>query len=88
MKKLVSLVMSIQHTEIVDSKPSEYFVIFLFQPIAAGSGIPQVKCYLNGVKIPRVVRIKTLFVKVVGVISSVVGGLAVGKVCLNSFHAT
>jgi len=25
---------------------------------------------------------------VVGVISSVVGGLAVGKVCLNSFHAT
>jgi len=52
----------------------------LFQPTAAGSGIPQVKCYLNGVKIPRIVRIKTLFVKVIGVISSVVGGLAVGKV--------
>ena len=50
------------------------------QPVAAGSGIPQVKCYLNGVKIPRVVRIKTLLVKVVGVICSVVGGLAVGKV--------
>ncbi|KAJ1526636.1 hypothetical protein ONE63_008221 [Megalurothrips usitatus] len=49
------------------------------EPIAAGSGIPQVKCYLNGVKIPRVVRIKTLLVKVVGVICSVVGGLAVGK---------
>lgn len=29
-----------------------------FQPIAAGSGIPQIKCYLNGVKIPRVVRLK------------------------------
>lgn len=28
------------------------------QPIAAGSGIPQIKCYLNGVKIPRVVRLK------------------------------
>lgn len=48
--------------------------------MAAGSGIPQVKCYLNGVKIPRVVRIKTLLVKVIGVICSVVGGLAVGKV--------
>lgn len=50
------------------------------EPVAAGSGIPQVKCFLNGVKIPRVVRIKTLFVKVFGVITSVVGGLAVGKV--------
>ena len=50
------------------------------QPVAAGSGIPQIKCYLNGVKIPHVVRIKTLVCKVVGVISSVVGGLAIGKV--------
>ncbi|CAG02706.1 unnamed protein product, partial [Tetraodon nigroviridis] len=29
-----------------------------YMPIAAGSGIPQIKCYLNGVKIPRVVRLK------------------------------
>ncbi|XP_066597551.1 H(+)/Cl(-) exchange transporter 7 [Prorops nasuta] len=49
------------------------------EPIAAGSGIPQVKCYLNGVKIPRVVRIKTLAVKTFGVIATVVGGLAGGK---------
>ncbi|XP_050670779.1 H(+)/Cl(-) exchange transporter 7 isoform X2 [Leptidea sinapis] len=49
------------------------------EPVAAGSGIPQVKCYLNGVKVPRVVRIKTLFVKSVGVITAVVGGLAGGK---------
>lgn len=28
------------------------------QPVAAGSGIPQIKCYLNGVKIPHVVRLK------------------------------
>lgn len=49
------------------------------QPTAAGSGVPVVKCYLNGVKVPRVVRIKTLFVKVIGVIASVCGGLAGGK---------
>jgi len=50
------------------------------EPVAAGSGIPQVKCYLNGIKIPRVVRIKTLIVKTIGVICTVVGGLAGGKV--------
>ncbi|KAM4717577.1 H(+)/Cl(-) exchange transporter 7 isoform 1-T1 [Anableps anableps] len=54
-------------------------MVAFFEPIAAGSGIPQIKCYLNGVKIPRVVRLKTLVVKVCGVICSVVGGLAVGK---------
>lgn len=50
------------------------------QPVAAGSGIPQIKCYLNGVIVPRVVRIKTLITKVIGVIGAVSGGLAVGKV--------
>ncbi|KAG0726682.1 H(+)/Cl(-) exchange transporter 7 [Chionoecetes opilio] len=49
------------------------------EPEAAGSGIPQVKCYLNGVKVPRVVRIKTLVAKAAGVTMSVLGGLAVGK---------
>lgn len=37
------------------------------------------KCYLNGVKVPRIVRIKTLGVKAVGVATSVIGGLAGGK---------
>lgn len=49
------------------------------EPIALGSGIPQVKCYLNGIKMPRIVRIKTLIVKTIGVISTVVGGLCAGK---------
>ncbi|CAL1266191.1 unnamed protein product [Larinioides sclopetarius] len=48
-------------------------------PVAAGSGIPVIKCYLNGVKVPEVVRLKTLIVKAVGVVTSVIGGLAVGK---------
>ena len=33
-------------------------------PSAAGSGIPEVKAYLNGVDIPNIFSIKTLFVKV------------------------
>ncbi|XP_054762760.2 H(+)/Cl(-) exchange transporter 7-like [Lytechinus pictus] len=49
------------------------------EPIAMGSGIPQIKCYLNGVKIPHVVRFKTLVCKVTGVIFAVAGGLTVGK---------
>uniref|UniRef100_A0A915D9R7 Uncharacterized protein n=1 Tax=Ditylenchus dipsaci TaxID=166011 RepID=A0A915D9R7_9BILA len=46
---------------------------------AAGSGIPHIKCFLNGIQIPGVVRLKTLFVKAVGVACSVGGGLAAGK---------
>ncbi|XP_015754177.1 PREDICTED: chloride transport protein 6-like [Acropora digitifera] len=48
-------------------------------PVAAGSGIPEIKCYLNGVKVPHVVRLKTLVCKAVGVLFSVAGGLFVGK---------
>lgn len=55
------------------------YMVAYVEPVAGGSGVPLVKCYLNGVKVPRVVRIKTLFVKVIGVITSVVGSLAGGK---------
>ncbi|XP_037821319.1 H(+)/Cl(-) exchange transporter 7 [Lucilia sericata] len=54
-------------------------MVTYLEPITAGSGIPQVKSYLNGVKIPRIVRIKTLAIKCIGVVTSVVGGLAGGK---------
>uniref|UniRef100_A0A8C6VRZ2 Chloride channel protein n=1 Tax=Naja naja TaxID=35670 RepID=A0A8C6VRZ2_NAJNA len=33
-------------------------IVAFLEPVAAGSGIPQIKCYLNGVKIPHVVRLK------------------------------
>lgn len=63
-------------------------IVTYLEPITAGSGVPQVKCYLNGIKVPRIVRIKTLTVKAVGVITSVVGGLAGGKVSiLTRFHS-
>lgn len=54
--------------------------IFVYiEPVSGGSGIPEIKCYLNGIDLPRVVRVKTLFCKVIGVAFSVAGGLPVGK---------
>lgn len=49
------------------------------EPVSAGSGIPEVKCYLNGIDLPRVGAPKTLACKVLGVICSVSAGLPVGK---------
>jgi len=49
------------------------------EPVAAGSGIPEVKCYLNGINVPRIVRFKTLACKALGVLFSVSAGLPVGK---------
>ncbi|KAG5443681.1 H(+)/Cl(-) exchange transporter 7 [Clonorchis sinensis] len=57
---------------------SSLLVVFL-APVAAGSGIPQIKCYLNGLNIPRLMRCLTMFVKGAGVVLAVSGGLAVGK---------
>lgn len=54
-------------------------ILCAIEPVAAGSGIPEIKCYLNGVKVPHVVRLKTLICKAVGVLFSVAGGLFVGK---------
>lgn len=53
-------------------------LVAFIEPVAVGSGIPQIKCILNGLKIPRVVRVKTLFVKAVGVAFAVSGGLPIG----------
>ena len=49
------------------------------EPVSGGSGIPEIKCFLNGIDLPRVVRVKTLICKVVGVTFSVAAGLPVGK---------
>ena len=42
--------------------------------MAAGSGIPEIKCYLNGIKVPHVTRFTTLISKALGVLFSVAGG--------------
>ncbi|XP_041008467.1 putative chloride channel-like protein CLC-g isoform X2 [Juglans microcarpa x Juglans regia] len=48
-------------------------------PEAAGSGIPEVKAYLNGVDAPEIFSVRTLVVKIVGSISAVSSSLLVGK---------
>ncbi|KAG1327894.1 Chloride channel protein CLC-c [Cocos nucifera] len=48
-------------------------------PAAAGSGIPEVKAYLNGVDAPGIFSLRTLVVKVVGCIAAVSSSLHVGK---------
>lgn len=53
--------------------------VLLIRPEAAGSGIPDVKVYLNGVACPGVLTSKALVAKILGSILAVSGGLAVGK---------
>eukprot|EP01138_Halocafeteria_seosinensis_P008442 gb/GECG01008627.1/.p1 GENE.gb/GECG01008627.1/~~gb/GECG01008627.1/.p1 ORF type:complete len:955 (+),score=74.00 gb/GECG01008627.1/:1-2865(+) len=53
-------------------------IVPYFAPTAAGSGISEIKCVLNGVKLPMVARVRTLISKVVGIIFSVSAGLPVG----------
>ena len=55
------------------------FTVIFGARIAAGSGIPEVRCWLNGVKIKYAVRVKTLAMKVLGVIGASASGLPVGK---------
>eukprot|EP00658_Telonema_sp_P-2_P018736 TRINITY_DN17339_c0_g1_i2.p1 TRINITY_DN17339_c0_g1~~TRINITY_DN17339_c0_g1_i2.p1 ORF type:complete len:743 (+),score=155.99 TRINITY_DN17339_c0_g1_i2:135-2363(+) len=46
---------------------------------AKGSGIGEIKCYLNGIRLYRVVRLKTLVCKALGILFSVSAGLPCGK---------
>ncbi|KAK8936435.1 putative chloride channel-like protein CLC-g [Platanthera zijinensis] len=48
-------------------------------PAAAGSGIPEVRAYLNGVDAPDIFSTSTLLVKIVGCIAAVSSSLHVGK---------
>ena len=43
------------------------------------SGIPEVKCFLNGLNIPNLLDVKTLVCKVVGIIFAYSSGLPLGK---------
>lgn len=51
----------------------------LIAPAATGSGIPEVKAYLNGVDAPGIFTVQTLFVKIIGSITAVSSSLLIGK---------
>eukprot|EP00054_Salpingoeca_dolichothecata_P002909 m.24465 g.24465 ORF g.24465 m.24465 type:complete len:784 (+) comp13387_c0_seq1:82-2433(+) len=55
------------------------FLCTNFAPCASGSGIPEIKCFLNGIKRADWLTFKTLFVKVNGVLFSVSATMPVGK---------
>ncbi|XP_048736803.1 H(+)/Cl(-) exchange transporter 7-like isoform X2 [Ostrea edulis] len=54
-------------------------LVTFLQPMAAGSGIPYIKAYLNGVKIPGLLTFRAFVAKTLGVVLSILGGLACGK---------
>ncbi|KAL6970401.1 hypothetical protein U1Q18_030101 [Sarracenia purpurea var. burkii] len=58
---------------------SSAYIITEFAPAAAGSGIPEIKGYLNGVDTHGILLFRTLIGKIFGSIGSVGGGLALGK---------
>lgn len=49
------------------------------EPLAAGSGIPEVKCYLNGLNVPQLLDMRTLFCKAIGIVFACAAGLPLGK---------
>ena len=52
--------------------------VILFAKEAAGSGIPEVMGYLNGVHIRKLLRLRTLLAKIWGTVMIVSSGFAVG----------
>ena len=49
------------------------------EPLAAGSGIPELKTYLNGVHLKGLLQLKTLAAKLIGIMFSISCGLIAGK---------
>ncbi|XP_047315307.1 chloride channel protein CLC-d-like isoform X2 [Impatiens glandulifera] len=58
---------------------SSVYIVTYFAPAASGSGIPEIKGYLNGVDTHGILFFRTLVGKIFGSIGSVGGGLALGK---------
>lgn len=54
-------------------------ILCVYQPAAAGSGIPEIKAFLNGVNLNGIVKLPVLVSKVLGMCFSVAAGLPLGK---------
>jgi Voltage gated chloride channel len=48
------------------------------EPASGGSGIPEVKCCLNGIRMPRLLAGRTLLCKLIGITFSVAAGFPIG----------
>ena len=55
-------------------------LVSFVEPLAAGSGIPEMKTYLNGIHMDGLMCIRTLLAKLAGVVFSIGAGLVAGKV--------
>lgn len=55
------------------------FLCVFVEPIASGSGMPEVICYLNGIKVKHGMRLKGLLIKIIGGVFAVASGLTVGS---------
>ncbi len=53
-------------------------IVAYLEPLSAGSGIPELKAYINGVNIPRLLRFKTLVAKCLSLPLAMGSGLPVG----------
>eukprot|EP01061_Rhynchopus_euleeides_P029155 TRINITY_DN4768_c1_g2_i1.p1 TRINITY_DN4768_c1_g2~~TRINITY_DN4768_c1_g2_i1.p1 ORF type:complete len:795 (+),score=237.27 TRINITY_DN4768_c1_g2_i1:69-2453(+) len=55
------------------------WLVVTYAPFAAGSGIPEIKTILSGIRIKRVLGFWTVLIKCVGLCLSVASGLSLGK---------
>lgn len=54
-------------------------IVVYFEPVASGSGVPEVMAYLNGVSIPKFFAFRTLVAKYLSVGLAVASGLCGGN---------
>lgn len=54
-------------------------IVIYFEPVASGSGVPEVMAYLNGVSIPKFFALRTLLAKYLSVGLAVASGLCGGN---------
>lgn len=54
-------------------------VLFIAPQYSAGSGIPEMKCVLSGVLMPRMLNWQTLFAKMVGLVFALTSNISIGR---------
>lgn len=71
-----ALVFALAHASLLAAAAAALVVVV--QPAAAGSGVPEVIAYLNGVRVPRVFNVRTAVVKFFSCVCAVSSGMPVG----------